>query len=162
MSTAKPKSMCTRRRSGSPQRPPPPSGTAISATETSIFWLRVRPPNPSGPPRSLSVNPRLVHLGVRGVKVDHTLFGIDIPGAPWNGSATGDRWIDFTHYLADSNNNYQIRLNFLGLGRPDPGPNVVKWNGTKTAPSTTPRHSWKHLRLSPGSALPISRLRLQP
>jgi hypothetical protein len=57
--------------------------------------------------------------------VDHTLFGIDIPGASWNGTATGDRWIDFTHYLADSNNNYQVRLNFLGLGRPDPGPNVV-------------------------------------
>jgi cell division protein FtsI/penicillin-binding protein 2 len=75
---------------------------------------------------ALSVNPRLVHLGVRGVKVDHTLFGIDIPGAPWNGSATGDRWIDFTHYLSNSNNNYQVRLNFLGLGRPEPGPNVVQ------------------------------------
>ena len=75
---------------------------------------------------SLDVNPRLVHLSVRGIKVDHTLFGIDIPGAPWNGTATGDRWIDFTHYLADSNNNYQIRLNFLGLARPDPGPNVVE------------------------------------
>jgi cell division protein FtsI/penicillin-binding protein 2 len=74
---------------------------------------------------SLDVNPRLVHFSVRGTKVDHTLFGIDIPGAPWNGTATGDRWIDFTHYLADSNNNYQIRLNFLGLARPDPGPNVV-------------------------------------
>jgi hypothetical protein len=74
---------------------------------------------------SLDVNPRLVHLSVRGIKVDHTLFGIDIPGAPWNGTATGDRWIDFTHYLADSNNNYQVRLNFLGLARPDPGPNVV-------------------------------------
>jgi hypothetical protein len=75
---------------------------------------------------SLDVNPRLVHLSVRGIKVDHTLFGIDIPGAPWNGTATGDHWIDFTHYLADSNNNYQIRLNFLGLARPDPGPNVVE------------------------------------
>ena len=75
---------------------------------------------------SLDVNPRLVHLNVRGEKVDHTLFGIDIPGAPWNGTATGDRWIDFTHYLADSNNNYQIRLNFLGLARPDPGANVVE------------------------------------
>jgi hypothetical protein len=75
---------------------------------------------------TLSVNPRLVHLGVRGVKVDHSLFGIDIPGAPWNGSATGDRWIDFTHYLSNSNNNYQVRLNFLGLGRPEPGPNVVQ------------------------------------
>ena len=74
---------------------------------------------------SLSVNPRLVHLGVRGTKVDHSLFGIDIPGAPWNGTATGDRWIDFTHYLADSNNNYQVRLNFLGLAPPDNGPNVV-------------------------------------
>jgi hypothetical protein len=74
---------------------------------------------------SLDVNPRLVHLSVRGTKEDHTLFGIEIPGAPWNGTATGDRWIDFTHYLADSNNNYQIRLNFLGLARPDPGPNVV-------------------------------------
>jgi cell division protein FtsI/penicillin-binding protein 2 len=75
---------------------------------------------------SLDVNPRLVHLSVRGTKVDHTLFGIEIPGAPWNGTATGDRWIDFTHYLADSNNNYQVRLNFLGLARPDPGPNVVE------------------------------------
>src|SRR5580698_6831421 len=75
---------------------------------------------------SLDVNPRLVHLSVRGIKVDHTLFGIDIPGAPWNGTATGDHWIDFTHYLADSNNNYQIRLNFLGLANPDPGPNVVE------------------------------------
>ena len=74
---------------------------------------------------SLDVNPRLVHLSVRGTKVDHSLFGIEIPGAPWNGTATGDRWIDFTHYLADSNNNYQVRLNFLGLARPDPGPNVV-------------------------------------
>ncbi|MGD1063710.1 MAG: hypothetical protein ABR860_10660 [Terracidiphilus sp.] len=75
---------------------------------------------------SLDVNPRLVHLSVRGTKVDHTLFGIEIPGAPWNGTATDDRWIDFTHYLADSNNNYQVRLNFLGLGRPDPGPNVAE------------------------------------
>jgi cell division protein FtsI/penicillin-binding protein 2 len=75
---------------------------------------------------SLSVNPHLVHLGVRGVKVDHTLFGIDIPGASWNGAPTGDHWIDFTHYLADSSNNYQVRLNFLGLARPDPGPSVVQ------------------------------------
>jgi len=74
---------------------------------------------------SLEVNPRLVHFSVRGIKVDHTLFGIDIPGVSWNGTATGDHWIDFTHYLADSNNNYQIRLNFLGLAPPDPGPNVV-------------------------------------
>jgi len=74
---------------------------------------------------SLDVNPRLVDLRVRGTKQDHTLFGIDIPGASWNGTGTGDRWIDFTHYLADSNNNYQIRLNFLGLARPAPGPNVV-------------------------------------
>jgi cell division protein FtsI/penicillin-binding protein 2 len=75
---------------------------------------------------SLSVNPRLVHLDVRGVKADHTLFGIDIPGATWNGTDTGKRWIDFTHYLSNSNNNYQVRLNFLGLAPPNPGPNVVQ------------------------------------
>ncbi len=74
---------------------------------------------------SLDVNPRLVHLSVRGINPDHELFGIPIPGAPWQGTNTGDHWVDFTHYLADSNNNYQVRLNFLGLAHPNPGPNVV-------------------------------------
>jgi len=74
---------------------------------------------------SLDVSPRLVHLSVRGVNPDHELFGISIPGTPWKGTNSGNRWIDFTHYLADSNNNYQVRLNFLGLAHPNPGPNVV-------------------------------------
>jgi hypothetical protein len=74
---------------------------------------------------ALDVNPRLAQLGVRGVKTDDSLFGIPIAGSPWKGTDTGDHWVDFTHYLADSNNNYQIRLNFLGLAHPNPGPNVV-------------------------------------
>jgi cell division protein FtsW (lipid II flippase) len=57
-------------------------------------------------------------LAVNGPKgYEHEVFAIDIKGDPWEVSES--KWTNFTQFLSNSDNRYQVRLGFLGLAVPD-------------------------------------------
>ncbi len=75
---------------------------------------------------ALRVHPNIDQkLRVRGTDSQETsVFGINIsPQFPWHVTPRSS-WVDFTNYLAQSDNRYQVRLGFLALAD-EPGANVV-------------------------------------
>jgi cell division protein FtsI/penicillin-binding protein 2 len=74
---------------------------------------------------ALERNSRLYKLKVKGEKSEDSLFGVRIPQEEWEGTPLGG-WTNFTTYLAESSNSYQIRLNFLALAESDPSSTVVR------------------------------------
>jgi len=66
---------------------------------------------------ALAVDPRLENLSATGPnEIETELFGITIKGVGWE-AHTSPRWTDFSNYLAQSDNRYQVRLGFLALAR---------------------------------------------
>jgi cell division protein FtsW (lipid II flippase) len=56
-------------------------------------------------------------LAVKGPKgYENQVFSIDIKGDPWEVSES--KWTNFTQFLSNSDNRYQVRLGFLGLAEP--------------------------------------------
>ncbi len=69
-----------------------------------------------------NLNRRLAVSGPEGLEDE--VFGIHITNRPWrilhaSRSLNGQPWCDFTAYLAESDNRYQLRLGFLGLAVAD-------------------------------------------
>ena len=64
----------------------------------------------------LGVHPQInSQLRVRGVTAEEReVYGIPLQGKPWQVHASGD-WVDFSRYLTESDNRYQVRLGFAGL-----------------------------------------------
>ncbi|HEX9960934.1 MAG TPA: hypothetical protein VGB00_08380, partial [Pyrinomonadaceae bacterium] len=52
-----------------------------------------------------------------GEAQDTTVFGLQISDKPWMVHKTVASPVDFDHFLAESNNRYQVHLGFLGLAR---------------------------------------------
>jgi cell division protein FtsW (lipid II flippase) len=70
----------------------------------------------------LAVHPKIAtQLRVRGfTKLEQEVYGIPINGNPWQVHDTGV-WVDFSRYLTESDNRYQVRLGFAGLAEPEGG-----------------------------------------
>jgi cell division protein FtsW (lipid II flippase) len=91
----------------------------------------------------LAVHPRLNEsLRVRGLASSESdVFGIPLASG-WHVTPRTD-WIDFTRYLALSDNRYHVRLGFLGLAETDGGD--VRWAGNSSSLSESMRGGAKSL-----------------
>ncbi|HEY2325791.1 MAG TPA: hypothetical protein VGJ82_23240 [Thermoanaerobaculia bacterium] len=81
---------------------------------------------------ALKVHPQLdAELHVTGpAGVENEVFGIPIPGRTgWKILHGGSGWVDFTHFLAISDNRYEVRLGFLALAE-KPGADVRADSGS--------------------------------